>query len=110
MKNETVPLSGSVCFIADLENEDEEDILMITGEDEAPTKIPTVKALKKTPIKEARKMSIMCYDGPITVNDIVKDLGIQEQTAKLLLTDLEKEMLWIKYGRGPTAFWKKNTR
>lgn len=65
---------------------------------------------KKIPVKETRKEQILQMDEPplITVNRVVESLNIGEQTAKLLLSELEMEMKLIKYGRGSDAIWKFN--
>jgi predicted HTH transcriptional regulator len=63
---------------------------------------------KKTSVKELRKNEILEFDEPplITVKRVMEQLDVKEQTAKLLLTELENEMKLIKYGRGSDAIWK----
>jgi predicted HTH transcriptional regulator len=63
---------------------------------------------KKTPVKEIRKDTILNMDEPplITLSRVMETLNIQEQTAKLLLSELEMDMKIIKYGRGKDAVWK----
>lgn len=65
----------------------------------------------KTSVKEVRKQSILGMGEPplITVKRVVDELDVKEQTAKLLLTELENEMKIIKYGRGMDAIWKFHT-
>lgn len=62
----------------------------------------------KVSVKEIRKEIILKMDEPplITVNRVVESLNIGEQTAKLLLSELEMNMKLIKYGRGQDAIWK----
>ena len=64
--------------------------------------------VKKQSIKEIRKLDIMSMDltKPITLQDVMDTLNVKDQTARLLLTDLEHEMKLIKYGRGNSAVWK----
>ena len=63
---------------------------------------------KKISVKDKRKEVILQMDEPplITVNRVMEALDVKEQTAKLLLTDLEMDMKLIKYGRGKDAIWK----
>jgi len=63
---------------------------------------------KKAPVKESRKSDILSMDEPplITVKRVMDELDIKEQTAKLLLSELENDMKLIKYGRGMDAIWK----
>lgn len=63
---------------------------------------------KKTSIKEVRKQDIMSMEEPplITLERVMETLDVKEQTARILLTELESEMKLIKYGRGQTAVWK----
>lgn len=63
---------------------------------------------KKTSVKELRKTEILEFDEPplITVKRVMEQMDVKEQTAKLLLTELENEMKLIKYGRGLDAIWK----
>jgi predicted ATP-dependent serine protease len=78
------------------------------GEYEKPEKSEEVK-VKKEPIKETRKELILAIDEPplITLNRVMETCGIQEQTAKLLLSELENDMKLLKFGRGQSAVWKK---
>ena len=64
---------------------------------------------KKEPVKETRKELILAIDEPplITLNRVMETCDIKEQTAKLLLTELESEMKLLKFGRGLSAVWKK---
>lgn len=64
----------------------------------------------KVSVKQTRKEEILKMDNPplITVNRVIEDLNIGEQTAKILLSELENEMKIIKFGRGQSALWKIN--
>lgn len=66
------------------------------------------KKKEKVPVKETRKEEILQMDDPplITVNRVMDHFEIKEQTARLLLSELESEMKVIKYGRGQSAIWK----
>lgn len=68
--------------------------------------------IKKTPINEIRKDSILKMDEPplITINRVMEELSVQEQTARIILTELENDMKIIKYGRGKDAVWKINNK
>ncbi len=68
----------------------------------------TKKKVKTGPIKETRKEEIMTMIEPplITVQRVMDHFDVKEQTAKILLTELENDMKLIKYGRGITAIWK----
>lgn len=60
----------------------------------------------KVPIKEQRKQKLMNLGVLVlTVPVVMRELDVQEQTAKLILTDLEKDGIIIKYGRGSSAVW-----
>jgi hypothetical protein len=63
---------------------------------------------KKTSIKEVRKQDILDMNDSteITLNAVMETLDIKEQSAKILLSELEQELKIIKRGRGPTAIWK----
>jgi predicted ATP-dependent serine protease len=63
---------------------------------------------QKTSIKEVRKQDIIAMEEPplITVERVMNTLNVKEQTAKILLTELENDMKLIKYGRGSNAVWK----
>jgi predicted ATP-dependent serine protease len=63
---------------------------------------------KKTPVNQDRKQAILNMDEPplITVQRVVESLDIKEQTAKIILSELESEMKIIKFGRGINAIWK----
>lgn len=67
-----------------------------------------VKKPKTGPIKETRKGEILEMIEPplITVQRVMDHFDVKEQTAKILLSELENEMKLIKYGRGPAACWK----
>lgn len=62
----------------------------------------------KTSVKEVRKQAIMDMDEPplITIQRVMDSLDVKEQTAKIILTELENDMKIIKYGRGANAIWK----
>lgn len=66
---------------------------------------------KKQSIKEVRKLDILAMEEPplITVQRVVDACGVKEQTAKILLSELENEMKLIKYGRGASSIWKLHT-
>lgn len=75
------------------------------GEYEGPIEQPKES---KVPVKEARKKKLLESDYPLlTVDVVMRELDVQEQTAKLILVDLEKDGEVTKYGRGSTAYWKK---
>jgi predicted ATP-dependent serine protease len=78
------------------------------GEYEKPEETKEAKQ-KKEPLKETRKGLILAIDEPplITLNRVMEVCDIKEQTAKLLLSELENEMKVIKFGRGESAVWKK---
>lgn len=78
------------------------------GEYEKPEETKEVKE-KKEPIKEKRKELILAIDEPplLTLNRVMETCGIQEQTAKLLLSELENDMKLLKFGRGQSAVWKR---
>jgi predicted ATP-dependent serine protease len=63
---------------------------------------------KRGSVKDSRKQIILQMDEPplITVGRVMDSLNVQEQTAKLLLSELEMDMKLIKYGRGKEAIWK----
>lgn len=63
---------------------------------------------KKTSIKEVRKQDILDMNDSteITLTTVMETLDIKEQSAKILLSELEQELKIIKRGRGPTAIWK----
>lgn len=62
----------------------------------------------KLSVKEQRKKKLLESEYPLlTVDVVMRELDVQEQTAKLLLVDLEKDEELIKYGRGSTAYWKR---
>ncbi len=71
-----------------------------------------VEKTKKVPVKETRKEEILQMDDPplITVNRVMDQFQIKEQTARLLLSELESEMKVIKYGRGQSAIWKSHNQ
>lgn len=77
------------------------------GEYEETEKDEPAKTPKQS-IKDVRKKQILELDEPplITVQRVMETCAVKEQTAKLLLTDLENEMKIIKYGRGINAVWK----
>ena len=62
----------------------------------------------KTSIKEVRKADILAMKEPphITLERVMETCDVKEQTARILLSDLENEMKLIKFGRGETAIWK----
>ena len=64
--------------------------------------------VQKTSIKEVRKADIMAMEEPplLTLRRVMDTLDIKEQTAKILLTELENDMKIVKYGRGMNAIWK----
>lgn len=62
---------------------------------------------KKTSIKETRKLDVLALDGLITMTIVEELLGISNQTARIILVELENEGKILKYGRGPSAIWKK---
>jgi predicted ATP-dependent serine protease len=72
---------------------------------------PEQEKTKKVPVKDSRKEEILLMDDPplITVNRVMDHFEIKEQTARLLLSELENEMKVIKYGRGQSAIWKRFT-
>jgi predicted ATP-dependent serine protease len=75
------------------------------GEYEEPEDMKEEK--KRQSVKEVRKAEILDMDLPlITVGLVMEHFDIKEQTAKLLLSELENDMKLIKYGRGATAVWK----
>lgn len=61
----------------------------------------------KTSIKEVRKLDVLALDGLITMSIVENLLGISSQTARIILVELENEGKLLKYGRGPSAIWKK---
>jgi predicted transcriptional regulator of viral defense system len=63
---------------------------------------------KKQSVKDTRKAAILEMKEPplITVSRVMDEFDVKEQTAKLLLSELESTMQLIKYGRGVTAVWK----
>ena len=61
----------------------------------------------KTSIKEVRKLDVLALDGLITMSIVENLLGISSQTARIILVELENEGKILKYGRGPSAIWKK---
>ena len=69
---------------------------------------PEKDKTKKLSVKDIRKAEILEMKEPplITVNRVTEKLGIQEHTAKVLLSELENAMQLIKYGRGSSAIWK----
>lgn len=72
---------------------------------------PEQEKTKKVPVKDSRKEEILLMDDPplITVDRVMDHFEIKEQTARLLLSELENEMKVIKYGRGQSAIWKSFT-
>ena len=63
---------------------------------------------KKISIKEVRKEQILQMNEPplITLNRVKESLNVQDQTARVLLSELEMDMKIIKFGRGESAIWK----
>ena len=63
---------------------------------------------KKQSIKEVRKADILAMDEPplITLERVMEVCDVKEQTAKILLSELENDMKLIKFGRGIDAIWK----
>lgn len=62
----------------------------------------------KLSIKEVRKQDILAMDDPplITTQRVIATLDVGEQTAKILLAELESDRKLVKYGRGQSAIWK----
>lgn len=61
----------------------------------------------KTSIKEVRKLDVLALEGLITMQIVESLLGVSSQTARIILVELENEGKILKYGRGPSAIWKK---
>lgn len=62
----------------------------------------------KTSLKEVRKADLLRLDKSLTLTleDVMGILSVKDQTAKLILGDLETDLQLIKYGRGKKAYWK----
>lgn len=69
---------------------------------------PTVEKQSKTSVKEVRKEKILAFDEPplLTMERVMLELDVKEQTARILLSELEQENKILKYGRGKDAIWK----
>lgn len=63
---------------------------------------------EKVSIKEVRKQQILEIEEPpvLNVQRVMNTLSVKEQTAKILLTELERDSKLVKYGRGQNAIWK----
>jgi|TARA_R110002110_G_scaffold148108_1_gene339104 predicted ATP-dependent serine protease len=65
---------------------------------------------KKDSVKVVRKQEILTMDEPplITVERVMEAFDIKNQSAKLLLSEMETDKTLKKYGRGGEAIWKIN--
>lgn len=65
---------------------------------------------KKESVKDTRKAEILIMDEPplITVERVMEAFDIKDQSAKLLLSEMETDKKLTKYGRGGDAIWKIN--
>ena len=82
--------------------------LEFLGEYDPPEVEKGSKTVKKESVKVTRKQQIMELDEPplLTVKRVTQALDIKDQSAKLLLAELESENKIVKYGRGVDAIWK----
>lgn len=74
--------------------------------------LPELKSShEKSSVKDVRKntlLNLMDSSTQCTVESVMKLFDIKDQSAKILLSELEREMKFKKFGRGPTAHWILN--
>lgn len=92
----------STCYEAKMSSNGYEFI----GEYTPPSSDSTQK--DKSSIKDVRKntlLNLMDSTTQCTVESVMKLFDIKDQSAKILLSELEREMKFKKNGRGSVAFW-----